>query len=334
MRAAVITEYNKPWSLKEIPDPKPGPGQVVVKIETCGLCGTDVHVHRGHMPFIPVPVVPGHEPVGRVIEVGAGVTDLKVGDRVGAGWVQKGCGRCAACQSHRFWNCAQAQSWIQLGGGHAEKMLAWASGCTLVPEGLSSEEASPMFCAGYTAISSLRWARPQPGERVAVVGIGGLGHLGIQIAKALGFEVVAVTGSESKQAEARSLGADEVVVAGEHAGRSLMAVGGADVILCTTNSAQHVSQALAGLRPGGRLVTAGALDAPIQVQSFELMFPPRTILGGSQGERRDLVDLLDLAAAGKVKPKLEVYPLSDINAVLDRQEAGKVRYRAVLRVGA
>jgi D-arabinose 1-dehydrogenase-like Zn-dependent alcohol dehydrogenase len=115
MRAAVLTEYNKPWQLKDVPDPKPGPGQVVVRIEACGLCGTDVHVHHGIMPFVTLPIVPGHEPVGRIVEVGAGVSDLRVGDRVGAGWVQKGCGRCAACQGSRFWQCARYRAVLQVG---------------------------------------------------------------------------------------------------------------------------------------------------------------------------------------------------------------------------
>ena len=332
MRAAVLTEYKKPWQLKSVDDPKPGPGQVLVRVEACGVCGTDVHVAHGLMPFVTTPCVPGHEPVGKIVELGAGVTDLKVGDRVGTAWVQKGCGRCHSCQSSRFWECAQGQTWAQLGGGHAELMVAFAQGCTLVPDGVSPEDAAPMFCAGYTAISSLRMARPQPGERVAIVGIGGLGHLAIQIAKALGHEVVAVTGTESKKAEARELGADEVVVAGDDAGAALLKVGGADVIVCTSNSAKHVNQAVGGLRPMGRLVTAGVLDGAISVGAFQLMFPPRTILGGTQGERRDLVDLLALAAKKKVKPKLETFTLDQVNDALARVESGKIRYRAVLRI--
>lgn len=330
MRAVTLEQYKMPWTLKEMPDPEPGPGQVVIAIEACGLCGTDVHIHEGHMPFIRPPVVLGHEPVGKIAAVGAGVTALRVGDRVGVGWVQRGCGRCDACQRQKPWYCMKSVTWISTGGGHADYMVAWAEGCVLIPEGVDPVDAAPIFCAGYTVMSSLRAGRPQAGERVAVLGIGGLGHLGVQISKALGFETVAITSSESKRAEAVAQGADHVVIAGDDVGASLMAIGGADVIVATTNSAAHVTQALGGLRPDGRLVNAGAVDGPIQVSPLVLMFPARQLIGGSQFERRDVVDALALVAAGKVKPRVERYKLDEINDVRDRLAAGKVRYRAVL----
>jgi D-arabinose 1-dehydrogenase-like Zn-dependent alcohol dehydrogenase len=334
MRAAILTQINEPWQLKDVPDPRVEDGQVLIRMEACGLCGTDVHVHRGHMPFIKLPIVPGHEPVGTIVEAGRGVIGLKVGDRVGVSWLQQGCGRCRACQQQREGQCQSSQSWVTLGGGDAELMRAWARGCTLVPEGVSSEEAAPMFCAGYTVMSGLRAADPRPGERVAVLGIGGLGHIAVQVAKALGHETIAITSSQDKVKPALELGADHAVIAGEHAGKALLAVGGADVIVSTSNSAAQVSQAFGGLRPDGRMVNLGALDGPIQVSAFELMFPARRLLGGSQGARRDLVELLDLVAAGKVKTKLETYPLDKINEVRDRQEAGKVRFRAVIQLGS
>jgi D-arabinose 1-dehydrogenase-like Zn-dependent alcohol dehydrogenase len=330
MRAAVLRKYNEPWELTEMPDPKAEDGQVVIRVEASGLCGTDVHVHRGHMPFVQPPIVCGHEPVGRIVEVGRGVVGFKVGDRVGVSWNQQGCGRCRACQEHREGFCMAAQSWVQLGGGNGELMRAWARGCTLVPHGVSSEDAAPMFCAGFTVMSGFRDAEPRPGERVAVIGIGGLGHIALQIAKALGHEVIAVTGTEDKIAAAKKLGADDAIAAGDDAGKSLMAVGGADVVVSTSNSAKHTSQILGGLRAQGRLVCLGALDGPIQFDAFQLMFPPRRLIGGTQGERRDLVELLDLVAAKKVKPQLETYPLDRINDVRERQEAGKVRFRAVI----
>jgi D-arabinose 1-dehydrogenase-like Zn-dependent alcohol dehydrogenase len=303
----------------------------LVKIEASGLCGTDVHVHHGHMPFVQLPIVAGHEPVGRIVELGAGVTDFKIGDRVGVSWVQKGCGHCVMCQSHRESYCRESLSWAQLGGGNAELMIAHSRGCTLVPEAASSEAAAPIFCAGYTVYSGIRAAAPRSGDRIAVLGIGGLGHLGVQFAKALGHSVVALTSSADKKAEARELGADEVVVVKDHVGNELMQAGGADIIVSTSNSAKQVSQAIAGLRPEGRLVNLGAVDGPLTIGGFDLMFPPRRLIGASQGERRDLVEALALVASGRVKPRLELYPLDKINEVRDRQEAGKVRYRAVLQ---
>jgi D-arabinose 1-dehydrogenase-like Zn-dependent alcohol dehydrogenase len=327
MRAAVITRVKHPWEFQELPDPHPQEGQVVIRIEATGLCGTDLHFHDGQVPA-PLPLIAGHEPVGTIVEVGHGVTALRIGDRVGVSWMQKGCGRCRTCQQ-RLPLCPNVQTWMNLGGGNSELMLAWAEGCTLLPDNLGFVEAAPIFCAGYTVMSGLREGRPSPGERVAVLGLGGLGHLAVQYSKALGLETVAVTSSENKRDEARAFGADSVVLVGEHAGKALAAAGGADIIISTTNSAAQVSQAFSALRPGGRLVNLGALDGLIQVNSFELMLPPRHLIGSTQGSRSHLVEALALVAAGKVKPMIEQYPIERINEVRDRLAAGKVRYRAV-----
>jgi len=330
MRAAVMTEVRKPWTIKNLPDPKPQAGQVLIRIRASGMCGTDLHVHHGVMP-VPLPLVLGHEPVGEIVEVGAGVAGLRAGDRVGVSWVQRGEGRCRFCQEQREGYCPEYQSWIHLGGGNSELMLAWASGCTLVPAGLSDEEAAPIFCAGFTVMSGLRNAEPRPGDRVAVLGIGGLGHLAVQYARALGLEVIAVTGNPEKKAEARKLGANDVVIASDSLGQALLEAGGADVILGTTNSAAHATQALRGLRPEGRMVNMGLVDGPIQADPGHFLSNQVRLIGSKQNHRRDLVEALNLAAAGKVKPRIEVYPLDKINEARDRLEAGKVRYRAVIK---
>ncbi len=331
MRAAVLNEINKPWSLATLPDPKPAEGQVLIRMRASGMCGTDLHVHRGHIP-VSLPKILGHEPVGEIVALGPGVTWLRTGDRVGVSWSQRGCGRCRACQEGRSLYCPEGQTWMHLGGGNADLMLAWATGCTLVPQGLSDADAAPIFCAGYTVLSGLRNAGPRPGDRVAVLGIGGLGHLALQYAKALGLEVFALTGTAAKKNEARGLGADEAIVASGDLGAGLLAAGGADIILGTTNSAAQATQALSGLGPEGRFVNMGALDGPIQADAMLLLSRQARIVGSMQNDRRDLVEALELAAAGKVRPRTELYPLEKVNEARMRLEAGQVRYRAVLQI--
>jgi D-arabinose 1-dehydrogenase-like Zn-dependent alcohol dehydrogenase len=220
---------------------------------------------------------------------------------------------------------------MNVGGGNSELMLAWASGCALIPDGASFEDAAPIFCAGYTVMSGLRNGDPLPGERVAVLGVGGLGHLAVQLSKAVGLETFAITGQADKKAEIKGFGADEVVLAGDDPGKALAEAGGADVILSTTNSAAQISRAFAGLRPGGRLVNMGVADGPINIDPMALMMGQRQLRGSTQDERSDLFEALQLVASGKVKPLLETYALTEANKALDRLKAGKVRYRAVLR---
>jgi D-arabinose 1-dehydrogenase-like Zn-dependent alcohol dehydrogenase len=330
MRAIVISEFNKPWEMKELPNPTPGPGQVVVKVRASGMCGTDLHVHHGVFP-LPRPIVAGHESTGEIVAVGAGVTDLKVGDRVGAFWFQKGCGRCAACQAGQPQGCASAQTWMNVGGGNSELMIAWASGCELIPDKVSFEDAAPIFCAGYTVMSGLRNADPKPGERVAVLGVGGLGHLALQFAKAVGLETIAITGQANKKAELTKLGADDVLVADGDPGKVLTDAGGADIILSTTNSAKQIGQAFNGLRRNGRLINMGLPDGALVIDPLALTFGQRQLRGSSQDERADIHEALQHVASGKVKPMLELYPLDKANDVRERLAAGKVRYRAVLQ---
>lgn len=330
MRAAVIESFNDPWKIRDLPDPRPGAGQVVIKVYASGMCYTDLHAHHGLFPVKP-PFVAGHEPAGVIVEVGAGVTDLRVGDRVGVFWTQKGCGRCAVCQAGKFNSCPDAQSWLHLGGSNSELMLAWASGCALIPDAVSFEAAAPLFCAGYTTMSGLRNADPKPGERVAILGVGGLGHLALQFAKALGLETLAITGQASKYKELTELGADAVVLAGDDPGKALLDAGGADIILSTTNSAKQISTAFNGLRPRGRLINLGIPDGALAIDPFALNMGQRQLRGGLQDARSDLFEALDLVAKGKVKPVIETYPLARINEARERLEAGKVRYRAVVQ---
>ena len=332
MRAAYFTGPHQPIDIRDVTVPEPGPSQVRIRVHASGVCGTDVHYWNGTLP-LPVPTVLGHEPVGTIDALGAGVTALRVGDRVGVNWVQAGCGRCLCCQQRRINFCQEQHTWVSLGGGHCDYMIAHAEGCTLLPDGLAWETAAPMFCAGYTVMSGYRNGKPKPGDRIAVIGIGGLGHLAVQIAKAHGHDVIAVTASEQKRAEALVLGADDVLVIREHAGNELMNMGGANVVLSTSNNMRHNGEILSGILPEGRLVSMAIDAAPIAIDPLLLLDRQISVIGSQQSGREDLVEILSLAAAGRVRPKLEVYALAEINAVMQRLSEGKVRYRSVLTLG-
>lgn len=330
MRAVLMTGPRAPNDLRDLPMPEPGPGQVRVRIRASGLCGTDLHVWHGDFPLPAFPAVIGHEPVGEVHALGAGVTTVQVGDRVGVSWTQRGCAQCRPCQEHRYQYCSDAITWVQNGGGNAEYMIAEETGCTPLPDGLDWTAAAPLFCAGFTVMSGYRNAAPRPGDRVGVIGLGGLGHLALQVAKAMGHETVAVTRSADKAAALRQLGADEVVVIGTHAGKAIRAVGGVDVLLSTSNDMRHNGEALWGLRDEGRFVTMAIGTEPIPVDPALMLGKQLTIKGSMLDERQDLVEILHLAAAGKVRPVLETYPLEEIQRAYERLEAGQVRYRAVV----
>jgi D-arabinose 1-dehydrogenase-like Zn-dependent alcohol dehydrogenase len=329
VKSAFITGINQPIEIRDVHVPGPGPDQVRIRVRASGVCGTDVHYWNGTLP-ITFPSVLGHEPVGEIDCVGPGVTTLKPGDRVGVPWVQAGCGRCGYCQQRRINFCSNQHTWMSLGGGHSEFMIANSQGCVLLPIALPYEIAAPMFCAGYTAMSGYRNAKPCPGDRIAVIGIGGLGHLAIQIAKARGHEVIAITSSKNKVAEARDLGADEVLLVQDHAGRELMEMGGVDIVLSTSNSMRLNSEVLSGIRPEGRFVSMAIAKEPICADPLLILDRQIAIIGSQQSGREDMVEILQLAADGKVHPKLEVYTLDEINAVMKRLAENQVRYRSVL----
>ncbi|MBV8729376.1 MAG: alcohol dehydrogenase catalytic domain-containing protein [Acidobacteriia bacterium] len=329
MKAVLMTAVKEPFAMREILDPQPGPGQVRIRMNATGVCGTDVHVWNGELP-VPLPIVLGHEPVGVIDLAGQGVTSVRVGDRVGVSWFQSGCGRCPYCQKRQVKFCASPKTWITNGGGYAEYMIAEADGCALLPDGLASEIAAPLFCGGFSAMSAYRAARPRPGERVAVIGIGGLGHLALQVAKSMGHEVLAITNSADKERDARSLGADQVLVVRDHAGQELQDMGGADIVLSFSPSMRQNSQVLQGLLPGGRLVTTAVSAEPIQADPVQMLFKQTCIVGSAQNDPADLIDILKLAAQGKVKPTVETYRIDEVNSIIARLAEGKVRHRAVI----
>jgi D-arabinose 1-dehydrogenase-like Zn-dependent alcohol dehydrogenase len=327
MKAAVVPEVHGKWQLKDVPIPKPGPDQVLIKMHASGICYTDVHMTEGILPAR-FPNTIGHEPAGEIVELGQNVTTRKVGDRVGVPWVQRTCGRCEWCQRGKSLFCLeQIGTGVNIAGGHAEYMVAYADATQLLPDGLEYEQAAPIFCAGYTVYSGLRIAEPKPHERIAVVGVGGLGHLAIQYAKVCGFETIAVTHTKDKEELSYKLGADVVV----SDGKGLKNSGGADVILATSNSYKTTGETLKGLRPDGRLVLMGISDEPLIVTGHLLMGRGR-IIGSLQNDREYLYEALDYVAKGKVHVMAETFPLDDMNTAYDKVVKGELRFRAVLKI--
>lgn len=327
--AVVQTALHRPARRLRVAIPRPGPGQALLRVRASGICGTDVHIREGRFA-LPLPLRMGHEPVGEVEALGDGVRSLAIGDRVGVPWVQAGCGRCPGCARGRLWACVDPTTWIQNGGGHAELVVTEAAGCVRLPDAIPFEEAAPIMCAGFTVMSSYRAAHPRPGERVAVLGLGGLGHLGVQIARAYGHDVVVLTSSADKADEARRLGAASAIVATDEVGAALEANGGADVILATTSSMDAVSSAARGLRAGGRLVLCGLGPGALSIDPMTLILAQASIVGGLPTERAHLVDALDLVARGAVRPWVERYPLGLAERAFARVRDGRVRFRAVL----
>jgi len=336
MKAAVVSQAGSRWEIREVPTPQPGPGEVLIRVHASGVCHNDVWLTNGVYEFPPInPAIAGHEPAGEVVALGAGVTSRAVGDRVGATWVQGGCGRCDYCAldlpvtGQTAMNCAApVLTGMTAQGGHAEYIAVRAASTVLLPDGMTYEQAAPVLCAGYTALSALRAADLRAGDRVAVLGIGGLGHLAVQFARALGHEVVAITRSPDKHNLARELGASVVVANGDE----LHEAGGADVILVTGTSYPAGRDAMRGLRVNGRIVLAsidpfGAFTIDPIAQFFAQGY---RVTGASHDGLTYLTEALELVAAGKVTPGVEVFDSAEIAEVIGRVEKGDIRFRAVI----
>jgi dehydrogenase len=326
MLSSVVPSENVKWEVKEVPTPQPRANQVLLKIHASGICYTDVHITKGGLG-VKFPNTIGHEPAGEIVALGEGVTTRKVGDRVGVPWLQSTCGRCEWCQRGKLFFCPNlVATGINIPGSHAEYMVAYADATQLLPDGLSYDQAAPIFCAGYTVYSGLRFAYPKPHERVAVVGIGALGHLGIQYSKASGFETIAVTHSKDKEELAYKLGADSVVPDGD----ILLKEGGADVILSTSNSYKATADSIKALRPDGRLMLMGVSTTEPLAISPEILFKRGHIIGSTQNDREHLYEALDYVARGKVKVMTEIFLLEDITNAYDKVANGNVRFKAVI----
>lgn len=333
MRAIVAPALGEPWELREVPDPVPAPDEVLIAVEASGVCYSDVHVLNNPGYAGTFPRILGHEVVGRVVRSGDDVTGLEPGDRVGVAWTQRWCGHCRLCHlgAYAFCEAGPPATGVTLDGGHAELMVAHAGSVERVPDAIPSEEAAPLFCAGYTVYSALLDARIRPGERVAVIGVGGLGHLALQYARGMAAHVLAVTRDQGKSSALQQLGAHEVVVASGDSGAALHERGGVDVIVTTGNAVDP--DVLKGLRTGGRLAVVGVSDSPIATTAIELVFGKFTILGSSPGSRAVLGELLAFHAAIGARTLVETYPLERADEALARVAAGEVRFRAVLVPG-
>ncbi|ASU38848.1 zinc-dependent alcohol dehydrogenase [Herbaspirillum sp. meg3] len=338
MQAAVVEQFGKPLVIKEISLPSPGPGQILVKTEACGVCHTDLHAARGDWPVKPsLPFVPGHEGIGVVVAVGAGVTEVNMGDRVGVPWLYSACGHCEHCLAAWETVCGEAEfGGYTKNGGFAEYILADPRYVAHIPAGLSATAAAPIICAGVTSYKGIKECKAQPGEWLAVSGIGGLGHLAVQYGKAMGLRVCAIDIDDGKLEHARRLGAEAVINArvGDPVARLREVTGGgAHGVLITAPSLEAFHQGVAMTRKRGTCVLVGLPPGEFPTPLFDVVANCITIRGSFVGTRKDMAEALAFAAAGKVKADIELQPLTSINHVFERLEHGDVPSRVVLTFG-
>ena len=332
MRAAQVRAAKGPFEVVEREIPDPGPGSVRIKVQASGICHSDSLTKEGLWPGLRYPRVPGHEVAGIVDAVGAGVTDFEKGARVGLGWHGGHCGHCASCRRGDFVTCQFGQiPGITFDGGHADYVVAPAVALARIPEGLSAAEAGPLMCAGITTFNSLRHAGARSGDLVAVLGIGGLGHLGVQFAARMGYETVAVARGRDKEPLARKLGAHHYIDSEtQDPAKELSALGGAKVVLATVTSGKAMTAALGGLAIDGTFVVLGAAYEPIEVPPLLLISGRRRVMGWPSGSSADSQDTLAFAARNGVKPMNELLPLERVSEAYDRMMSGKARFRVVL----
>jgi D-arabinose 1-dehydrogenase-like Zn-dependent alcohol dehydrogenase len=332
MTVAQSTKPGNPFNLVEREIPQPGPGQVRIRVQACGICHSDQLVKDGLWPGIEYPRVPGHEVAGIIDEVGTGVTEWKKGDRVGMGWHGQHCHTCVPCRRGDFPNCVRLKiTGLHFDGGYGQFMLAPVEGLAHMPAGLSPEEAAPLLCAGITTFNALRHSSATAGDLVAVHGVGGLGHLGIQFAKKLGFHTVAIGRGAQNAPLAKRLGAEEYLdsSAGDPAAE-LQKLGGAKVILTTAPSGKAMSALIGGLGPNGTLLVVGASAEAIEVTPLQLIQGRKGIQGWASGSAMDSEDTLRFSALAGVRPMIEKFPLARVNEGYDRMLSGKAEFRVVL----
>ncbi len=340
MKAAVLHSFSEPLQIEERPQPTPGAGEVLIKVAACGVCHSDLHLAGGEWdllrPITKLPLVLGHEATGTIAAVGEGVTDFAIGDRVGVPWLHFTCGECEYCRAGRETLCAKQQiTGCTVDGGFAEYLTARASHTARLPEALSFEQAAPLLCAGLTVYSAIRASGIAAGQKVAIFGVGGLGHLAIQLAKARGAEVIAVDVAEEKLALARECGADLTMNGASpqiHREFKKATGGGAHVVMVTSGSRAAYETALRCLRKGGTLSIVGMAPEPVSLSTVAMVSGEYRIVASAVGTRADLAELLRIAAAGGVRCRIETRPFADVDAVLREMQAGTLVGRTVLQM--
>jgi propanol-preferring alcohol dehydrogenase len=336
MRAAVVHAFGEPLRIDELPVPQPGPGDIVVKLAATGVCHTDLHAARGDWAVKPtLPLVPGHEGTGHVVAVGAGVTHVKEGDAVGVPWLHDTCGQCEYCLTGWETLCpAQHNTGYSVNGTYAEYVLAKADYVGHLPGGADLEQIAPILCAGVTTYKGLKETEAKAGEWVAISGVGGLGHVAVQYAKAMGFSVAALDVDKSKLELARTLGADLTVDCrnADEVKQLVKQTGGMHGVLVTAVSTAAFSQAIGIVRRRGTIVLNGLPPGDFPTPVLPVVLKRITLRGSIVGTREDLAEALAFAAAGKVRAEVSVEPLDAVNDVFERMAAGQINGRIVLRL--
>jgi alcohol dehydrogenase, propanol-preferring len=341
MKAAVQERAKEPIAIKEVPDPMPEEGEVLIKVCAAGVCHTDLHIADGDLAgfgYNPYPLIMGHEIAGVVEQVGSRVQGIQPGDRVGVQFLLP-CGHCPYCRMGEEESCLEYLStfagvgWT-INGGYAEYVRVPASRVIPLPPQIDFVDAASLFCAGLTAYAGFKNAALKPGQRVAVLGIGGVGHLAIQIARAMGAEVIAITSTEEKIGLAKQLGAHAVINGADtSSGKRLMEIGGANVILSTTVAGEDIASTMAGLLPQGTLVLTGATMDVLPIIPMMLMIPQQRVIGSLVGSCQEQRELLQLAVEHDIRPMTETFSLEEVNLAHEKLRSNQVRFRAILTPG-
>lgn len=331
MRAIQVSRPGGPFELVERPLPEPGPGEVRIRVEACGVCHSDVSSKEGGLPGHIWPVVPGHEIAGVIDALGPGVVDWRIGQRVGAGWFGGQCGRCERCRRGDFMSCTNRSiHGVTRDGGYAEAVVAAADALALIPDDMASVEAAPMLCAGVTVYNALARCGARPGAVVAVVGLGGLGHLAVQFARRMGYETVAIARGVEKAEAARDFGAMHYIDSTtQDVAAALQALGGAQAIVATVTAADAIGAVINGLTIDGKLIVVGVPGEPFPVHAWQLLHG-RTITGSAGGIGIESQDAMRFAAAQGVRPLIETVPLERAAEAYERMLVGQARFRMVL----